>query len=42
VTTPSDPVRVLETMHGLVNAGDLDGVMAYFADDAVGRVEEAL
>jgi hypothetical protein len=27
VTTPSDPISILERMHGLVNAGDLDAVL---------------
>jgi ketosteroid isomerase-like protein len=37
MTTPPDPVAVILAMNDLCNAGDLEGVLALFADDAVLR-----
>ena len=37
MTTPPDPVAVILAMNDLCNAGDLEGVLALFADDAVVR-----
>jgi ketosteroid isomerase-like protein len=37
MTTPTDPVAVILAMNDLCNAGDLEGVLALFSDDAVLR-----
>jgi ketosteroid isomerase-like protein len=37
MTTATDPVAVILAMNDLCNAGDLEGVLALFSDDAVVR-----